>query len=61
MGADGPPALAVFARALVLVTTAGQATFQFARVLVPMASSAEVSDDPESLPQLVRSGRGTAT
>lgn len=52
----GPAALAIFARALVLVTAAEQGVFQFARVLVPMASSAEASEDRQSLPQLVLMG-----
>jgi O-antigen/teichoic acid export membrane protein len=52
----GPASLAVFARALALVNCADQVLFQFARVLVPMASSAEARKDPHSLSQVVLVG-----
>lgn len=52
----GPASLALFARALALVVNAEYVVYQFARVLVPVASGAQARNDDRSLANLVLKG-----
>jgi O-antigen/teichoic acid export membrane protein len=52
----GPAAVAVLARSMVLVSQANKALFQFARVLTPLASSAQARGDAGELARVTLNG-----
>lgn len=52
----GPASLAVYSRSMALVTHANKFLFEYGRVLIPTASSAQASNQDESLSNLVLEG-----